>query len=137
VSLKIACNNGVQDCPEVPVASCTATLNTIPTTTTAAVSITTTLTNRVTSTMNTTVTQTSLVSVCLTPTPVPSLCSGCDPLTGQNMCDETTTCTGLQKQCACRRGYKYENVAGSQNQWRLGFGGPVFVRVGLHCTVRK
>ena len=84
-----------------------------------------------------TVKVTQTTTICTTAAPVPTLCSGCDPLAGQNMCDETTLCSGNLRQCECRRGYKYENVAGSQNQWRLAIGGPVYVKAGLQCDIRK
>ncbi len=132
----IACNNNNLDCPEVSLQTCTSTQIYNPQTQTSVLSTTQTATRRATLTMNTTRTETSIMTVCTTAAPVPRTCSGCDSLASNNMCDETTTCDG-QKQCACRRGFKYENVAASPNQWRLTIGGPVYVKAGLKCDIRK
>ncbi len=136
VVLNLACNNNNLDCPEVSLQTCTSTQVYVPQTQTSVLSTTQTVTARSTLTMNATQTQTSTLTTCTTAAPVPRSCSGCDSLAGNNMCDETTTCDG-QKQCACRRGFKYENVAGSQNQWRLAIGGVVYVRAGLKCDLRE
>ena len=41
-------------------------------------------------------------------TPTPPKCGTCNPLSGQNSCDVTTSCinTGSTFHCACRAGYK-------------------------------
>ena len=40
--------------------------------------------------------------------PAPPTCGTCNPLSGQNSCDVTTSCinTGSTFHCACRAGYK-------------------------------
>ena len=42
------------------------------------------------------------------PRPRPDVCGTCNPLSGQNHCDVTTSCinTGTRFHCACRAGYK-------------------------------
>ncbi|KAJ5739299.1 hypothetical protein N7533_012083 [Penicillium manginii] len=42
------------------------------------------------------------------PTPPPPKCGTCNPVSGQNSCDVTTSCinTGTTFHCACRAGYK-------------------------------
>ncbi|RAH67481.1 putative adhesin [Aspergillus aculeatinus CBS 121060] len=42
------------------------------------------------------------------PTPAAPICGTCNPLSGQNNCDVTTSCinTGTRFHCACRAGYK-------------------------------
>lgn len=48
--------------------------------------------------------------------PTPPKCGTCNPLSGQNSCDITTSCinTGTTFHCACRAGYK-----ASKNNWNI------------------
>lgn len=48
--------------------------------------------------------------------PTPPKCGTCNPLSGQNSCDITTSCinTGTTFHCACRAGYK-----ASKNNWNV------------------
>ncbi|KAL2012223.1 hypothetical protein VTN00DRAFT_4941 [Thermoascus crustaceus] len=50
---------------------------------------------------------TSSASLVAAISPIP-VCGTCNPLSGQNSCDPTTSCinTGTQFHCACRAGYK-------------------------------
>ncbi|KAL4914712.1 hypothetical protein BDW62DRAFT_204339 [Aspergillus aurantiobrunneus] len=62
---------------------------------------------------------TSLVSA--NPTPAPK-CGTCNPLSGENGCDITTSCinTGTRFHCACRAGYKASKKNGDiSKQFRL------------------
>ncbi|OCK80725.1 hypothetical protein K432DRAFT_381945 [Lepidopterella palustris CBS 459.81] len=88
-----------------------------------------------------------------TPTPCPGgTCPQCAPLPGENFCDITTSCvyvwghtdpnTAAPYYCACRAGYRGDNVApgDTSQQWRLNWFGPpsqqgrVFVRPGIACN---
>ncbi|KAK2750187.1 hypothetical protein FQN57_004683 [Myotisia sp. PD_48] len=58
------------------------------------------------------------------PDPPKEQCVTCNPLSGENHCDQTTSCisTGTQFYCACRAGYKAsENESDSDKQFRLPF----------------
>ncbi|GLA06536.1 hypothetical protein AnigIFM60653_007474 [Aspergillus niger] len=64
------------------------------------------------------------------PNPSPPTCGTCNPLSGENHCDVTTSCinTGTRFHCACRAGYK----ASRQNnditkQFRLNVPGYQFL----------
>ncbi|OQD74185.1 hypothetical protein PENDEC_c012G00704 [Penicillium decumbens] len=53
--------------------------------------------------------------------PTPSTCGTCNPLSGQNSCDITTSCinTGSTFHCACRAGYKACEAEDIHSQFRL------------------
>ncbi|PWY74588.1 hypothetical protein BO94DRAFT_474580 [Aspergillus sclerotioniger CBS 115572] len=62
--------------------------------------------------------------------PTPATCGTCNPLSGENHCDVTTSCinTGARFHCACRAGYKasYNNYDITQ-QFRLNVPGYQFL----------
>lgn len=65
----------------------------------------------------------------------PSTCGTCNPISGLNYCDITTSCinTGANYHCACRAGYK----AGNGNDFRLrmpNYEFLVFVPTGQSCN---
>ncbi|PYI05840.1 hypothetical protein BO78DRAFT_397693 [Aspergillus sclerotiicarbonarius CBS 121057] len=49
-----------------------------------------------------------LLSTAATANPTPNTCGTCNPISGENYCDVTTSCinTGSRFHCACRAGYK-------------------------------
>ncbi|KAH8805497.1 putative adhesin [Xylogone sp. PMI_703] len=51
----------------------------------------------------------------------PPTCGTCNPLSGQNSCDITTSCinTGKRFHCACRAGYKASKGYDWNKQFRL------------------
>ncbi|RAK71191.1 putative adhesin [Aspergillus fijiensis CBS 313.89] len=56
--------------------------------------------------------------------PAAPICGTCNPLSGQNNCDVTTSCinTGTRFHCACRAGYKASPAnADVTKQFRLPF----------------
>lgn len=65
---------------------------------------------------------TSTLAVAGPPPPPPPTCGTCNPLSGQNNCDITTSCinTGTRFHCACRAGYKAsKNNNDIKKQFRL------------------
>lgn len=69
------------------------------------------------------------------PYPNPGTCGTCNPISGLNGCDITTSCinTGTQFHCACRAGYK----AGNKNDFRIrmpNYEFLVFVPTGQTCN---
>ena len=50
----------------------------------------------------------ALLSLLVTANTIPPTCKTCNPISGQNHCDVTTSCinTGTRFHCACRAGYK-------------------------------
>ncbi|PGH27873.1 hypothetical protein AJ80_00423 [Polytolypa hystricis UAMH7299] len=67
-------------------------------------------------------------------------CPTCDPISGQNKCDITTSCisTGTDFHCACRAGYKASKHDNSHKQFRLPFKNYeflVFVPENTPCDV--
>ena len=50
--------------------------------------------------------------------PTPPKCGTCNPVSGQNSCDQTTSCinTGSTFHCACRAGYKASEANDDINQ---------------------
>lgn len=50
--------------------------------------------------------------------PMPPKCGTCNPISGQNSCDQTTSCisTGSTFHCACRAGYKASKYNKDINQ---------------------
>ncbi len=135
--LFLACDNGDVRCPEVDVKACTTVTTSIPSTTVPTSSITDTVTMKSTVTLTETSHQTETTTTCSTKTPVPTSCSGCDPTSGQNLCDEDTVCDPVAKQCVCRKGFKHANSLSSNNQWRLSVGGSVYVSPGSSCSIGK
>jgi hypothetical protein len=67
------------------------------------------------------------------------VCGTCNPISGQNHCDQTTSCinTGAHFHCACRAGYKASNDNADVNkQFRLkmpNFEFLVFTPVNTVC----
>lgn len=54
--------------------------------------------------------------------PTPPKCGTCNPISGQNSCDQTTSCinTGSTFHCACRAGYKASHANNDiHQQFRL------------------
>ncbi|KAI5795628.1 hypothetical protein EDC01DRAFT_652966 [Geopyxis carbonaria] len=89
----------------------------------------------------------ALASAAALPSPYdyenPSGLPTCIPYPGQNLCDITTSCINTEPNgelhCACRAGYKGDNVADSDTsqQARLQFIGQeyrVFVAPGVVCN---
>jgi hypothetical protein len=69
------------------------------------------------------------------PKSTPGTCGTCNPISGLNGCDITTSCinTGSKFHCACRAGYK----AGNGNDFRLrmpNYEFLVFVPTGQTCN---
>ncbi|RAL03405.1 putative adhesin [Aspergillus ibericus CBS 121593] len=65
-----------------------------------------------------------------TSTPSTSTCGTCNPLSGENHCDITTSCinTGTRFHCACRAGYKASpNNWDNTKQFRLNVPGYQFL----------
>ncbi|KAL4888951.1 hypothetical protein BDV59DRAFT_187595 [Aspergillus ambiguus] len=62
--------------------------------------------------------------------PVQPVCGTCNPLSGENNCDITTSCinTGSRFHCACRAGYKAsQNNKDWSKQFRLNVPGYQFL----------
>ncbi|KAF9885663.1 hypothetical protein FE257_012645 [Aspergillus nanangensis] len=68
------------------------------------------------------------------------MCGTCNPISGQNSCDITTSCinTGTRFHCACRAGYKASRQNNNvQKQFRLNmpnYGFLVFTPENTECN---
>ncbi|KAE8148041.1 putative adhesin [Aspergillus avenaceus] len=87
-----------------------------------------------------TILTTALLTTLATATPKPPTCGTCNPISGQNNCDITTSCinTGTRFHCACRAGYKAsKNNNDITKQFRLnvpGYSFLVFVPENTACN---
>ncbi|OOF96526.1 hypothetical protein ASPCADRAFT_206702, partial [Aspergillus carbonarius ITEM 5010] len=71
-----------------------------------------------------------LLTTPATANPTPATCGTCNPLSGENYCDVTTSCinTGTRFHCACRAGYKASlNNYDITKQFRLNVPGYQFL----------